>query len=207
MLSTREKVRKQLRFLFIYPLVYIGMWILPFVSHVLQYDDRFAINPPFGLLCITTISICSQAAVDSWLFSIREMPWHEIPGTNGGFWESLKFWTGWKGHGKRRVVAGPGKTREEMDREARAAYQRRDVELAQRRIEVDSPGPFSPQDRRAERSWWDVDRAGTSPLAEETSNPMDNVGARDEELHSDGGTTLKATTTSVSKEAGSGERP
>lgn len=60
MLRTRDKIRRQLRFLFIYPLVYIGMWIVPFVSHVMQYDDRYAVNPPFGLTCFTTICICSM---------------------------------------------------------------------------------------------------------------------------------------------------
>ncbi|KAF4636171.1 hypothetical protein G7Y89_g1921 [Cudoniella acicularis] len=148
MLRTRDKIRRQLRFLFIYPLVYIGMWIVPFVTHVLQYDDRFAINPPFGLTCGMTVFVCSQAAVDCWLFSTREKPWRHIPGTDGSFFGSLKFWTGWGGVGKRRVVIhGPGKTREEMVREAREAYRRRDEEIAQRRIAAESgPRPESVPD-------------------------------------------------------------
>lgn len=173
MLRTRDKIRRQLRFLFIYPLVYMGMWILPFVSHVLQYDDKFATEPPFGLTVVTTICICSQAAVDCWLFSTREKPWRQIPGTDGSFWASLKFWSGWEGLGKRGTVHGPGKSREEMVREARAAYQRRDVELAQRRNATDSLGPAEGL-RRGERSWWEaVGADGTvSPVSEEISNPM-----------------------------------
>ncbi|KUJ16167.1 family A G protein-coupled receptor-like protein [Mollisia scopiformis] len=177
MIRTRDKIRRQLRFLFIYPLVYMGMWILPFVSHVLQYDDRFAVNPPFGLTCVTTICICSQAAVDCWLFSTREKPWRQIPGTDGTFWASLKLWSGWGGLGKRVRVHGPGKSREEMAREARAAYQRRDEELAQRRNQTDSIASVGEAPRRGERSWWEaVGADGTmSPVSEEVSNPMENV--------------------------------
>jgi G protein-coupled receptor GPR1 len=178
MLRTRDKIRRQLRFLFIYPLVYIGMWILPFVSHVLQYDDKYAINPPFALTCVTTVSISIQAAVDCWLFSTREKPWRHIPGNNGSFWASLKFWSGWKGMRKRRVVHGPGKTREEMVREARAAYKRRDQEIAQQR-KVHADGIQAEGTRKG--SWWEtagvegVADLAMSPVAEEVSNPMEDI--------------------------------
>lgn len=177
MLKTRDKIRRQLRFLFIYPLVYIGMWILPFVSHVMQYDDKYALYPPFGLTCVTTICVCSQAAVDCWLFSTREKPWKHIPGTNGSFFSSLKFWTGWKGFLKRRVKAGPGKTREEMVREARAAYRRRDEEMAQRRSEAGIAGALQ-DPRRGERSWWEgAGQDGVMDMtpAVEVSNPIEAV--------------------------------
>ncbi|CZR63496.1 related to G protein-coupled receptor [Phialocephala subalpina] len=177
MIRTRDKIRRQLRFLFIYPLVYIGMWILPFASHVLQYDDRFATNPPFGLTCVTTVCISCQAAVDCWLFSTREKPWRQIPGTDGSFWASLKLWSGWGGMGKPRGTHGPGKTREEMVREARAAYQRRDEELAQRRTLTDLSATAGESPRRGGRSWWEsagVDGA-MSPVSEEVSNPMEDV--------------------------------
>jgi G protein-coupled receptor GPR1 len=180
MLRTRDKIRRQLRFLFIYPLVYIGMWILPFASHVLQYDDRYAINPPFALTCVTTVSICIQAAVDCWLFSTREKPWRHIPGINGSFWTSLKFWSGWKGIRKRRAVHGPGKTREEMVREARAAYRRRDEEIAQQR-KTQAEASHADSARRGERSWWEaagvngVADLSVSPVAEEVSNPMEDI--------------------------------
>ncbi|KAK0120766.1 hypothetical protein ONS96_010968 [Cadophora gregata f. sp. sojae] len=203
---TREKIRRQLRFLFIYPLVYIGMWILPFVSHGMQYSDRFAIDPPFALTCCTTISICMQAAVDAWLFSTREKPWRHIPGTNGGFWVSLKFWADWSGFRKRRIVQGPGKTREEMVREARAAYRRRDEEILQRRNQADSnnTGNREPGARRAE--WWEsvgVDGA-MSPVHEE-ANPMDRDIESEggivfnEDAFSDGANTLKGSDTKASR--------
>lgn len=198
---TRDKIQRQLRFLFIYPLVYIGMWILPLVSHGMQYSDRFAVDPPFVLTCFTTVSICMQAAVDAWLFSTREKPWRHIPGTNGDFWVSLKFWADWTGFRKRRVLHGPGKTKDEMVREAKAAYRRRDEELAQRRIEADvSVGQRETGARRAE--WWEsvgVDGA-MSPVHEEVSNPMEDVIVFNEEAFSDSGNTLKGTDTKLSKE-------
>jgi G protein-coupled receptor GPR1 len=179
MMKTRDKIRRQLRFLFIYPLVYIGMWILPFVNHVMQYDDRYALEPPFGLTVVTTICICSQAAIDCWLFSTREKPWRHIPDTDGGFFTSLKFWTGWNGTLNRRVKAGPGKTREEMLREARAAYRRRDEELAQRQSDAIAVG-LQRNQTRTDRSWWEsagFDGALTdfTPAAVDVSNPMDAV--------------------------------
>jgi len=175
MLGTRDKIRRQLRFLFIYPLVYIGMWLLPFVSHILQYRDRFTKDPPFVLICLTTICVASQAAVDCWLFSTREKPWRHIPGNNKSFFGSLRFWSGWKGVSKRRVVHGPGKTRDEMFREARAAYRRRDEEMAQQRTENVNMGNNG--DSKKERSWWEASGLDPvmSPLAEDDANPIDDA--------------------------------
>lgn len=164
---TRDQIQRQLRFLFIYPLVYIGMWIIPFVSHVLQYSDRFAIEPPFALTCCATVSLCMQAAVDAWLFSTREKPWRHIPGTDGGFAVSLKFWADWSGFRTRRVLhRGPGKTSGEAHREALAARQR----LAEERSEAQ--WGLGPRGRARRAEWWDsftVDGA-MSPVREETSD-------------------------------------
>ncbi|POS82660.1 hypothetical protein EPUL_005978, partial [Erysiphe pulchra] len=138
MIARRDQIQRQLRFLFIYPLIYIGIWIMPFVSNIVQFDDRYALNPPFLLSCITTVSIGIQAFVDCWLFVSREKPWRHIPGNNGSFWASLKFWTDWSGLAEMSANnSGPGRTRDEMVREARVAYQRRDDELAFRRSQLD----------------------------------------------------------------------
>lgn len=85
--------------------------------------------------------------------------------------------------GKRRVVNGPGKTREEMVREARAAYRRRDEELAQRKEQVEKGHAHTPTDttKRGERSWWEaagidgVVDTSMSPVAEEVANPMEDI--------------------------------
>ncbi|RFU32862.1 hypothetical protein B7463_g3437, partial [Scytalidium lignicola] len=190
MIATRDKIHRQLRFLFIYPLVYVAMWVLPFVYHIMQFSDRYVENPSFVLNIFVTVFICSQAAVDCWLFSTREKPWKYMPGHDGSFLGSLKFWTGWEGREKKHMIPharghGPGKTREEMVREARAAYRRRDEELAQRR--QDSAGLHSTDlgqeattTPKKQRTWWDLAAydgilGSMSPVAEEISNPLDNV--------------------------------
>jgi hypothetical protein len=63
-----------------------------------------------------------------------------------------------------------------MVREARAAYQRRDEELAQRKTQADFSTPHG-DFRRTERSWWEAAGLdGTmSPVAEEVSNPIEVV--------------------------------
>ncbi|TVY83600.1 G protein-coupled receptor GPR1 [Lachnellula suecica] len=175
MIRTRDKIRRQLRFLFIYPLVYIGMWIIPFVSHVLQYDDTLAVAPPFALTCVTTVFISSQAAVDCWLFSTRETPWRHIPGSDGTFWGSLKFWSGWKGASQRRVVHGPGKTRGEIIREARVAYLRRDQEMAQQRTGAVSGVHIESGVRRTDREWWESGNDGAMSAVSEESNPIEDI--------------------------------
>ena len=68
-------------------------------------------------------------------------------------------------------------------REARAAYQRRDEELAQRKEQAEKSHTASPTEttKRGERSWWEatgidggVDTS-MSPVAEEVGNPMDDI--------------------------------
>ena len=178
MIRTRDKIRRQLRYVFIYPLAYIGMWMVPLVCQILQYDNRFAAKLPFGLRCVTTICLCSQAAIECWLFSSREKPWKHIPLTDGSFSSSLRFWSGWNVPGETKVVAGPGRTKDEAVREARAAYRRRDEELAERRCESEQTGFFT---ARGERMWWDGAGMETAmtPVSEELSNPMDNILAGD----------------------------
>ncbi|ESZ92857.1 hypothetical protein SBOR_6765 [Sclerotinia borealis F-4128] len=186
MIRTREKIRRQLRFLFIYPLVYLGMWMIPFISHILQFNDKLAVDPPFAINALTTIFVCVQGAVDCWLFSTREKPWRHIPGTDGSFFGSLKFWGVFWGKGKERQGYGPGKTRNEMAREARQAYKRRDEELAQRRFEAHACTGLVGERGRSDRSWWDVagiDDLGTigfgagvaamTPVQEEFSHSTD----------------------------------
>ncbi|RDW80485.1 hypothetical protein BP5796_05183 [Coleophoma crateriformis] len=183
MMRTREKIRRQLRFLFIYPLVYMVMWALPFASHIMQYRDSFANDPPFILSCLTTVCICSQAAVDCWLFSTREKPWRHVPGneSNHTFLRSLRFWSGWTEVKARRKSKqhGPGKTRQEMAREAMQAYRRRDEEMAERRRDS---GNFEAARVKPERSWWDdrpadetPDLRLMSPVTEERSHPMEDA--------------------------------
>jgi G protein-coupled receptor GPR1 len=153
MINTREKMGRQLRFLFVYPAVYMAMWIVPFINHTMQYNDHTAANQPYVLACLVTILLTLQCTVDCLLFSIREKPWRHIPGTKGQFWESFRFWTSFsqERRGSRDGGKGPGMGRQEMVVEARRAYKRRDEEIAARASEV-----AERRERGAtDRSWWD----------------------------------------------------
>ncbi|KAF4884057.1 G protein-coupled receptor GPR1 [Colletotrichum fructicola] len=45
MAKTRDKIRRQLRLLFVYPLVYILIWAVPFVAHVMRWDNPEQAGP------------------------------------------------------------------------------------------------------------------------------------------------------------------
>ena len=66
-------IQKQLRYMFIYPLVYLLMWIAPFVTHSYFYTRSF--GPPFNVNSIGLVCLCLQCAVDCLIFNIRERPW------------------------------------------------------------------------------------------------------------------------------------
>ncbi|MCJ1441501.1 MAG: hypothetical protein MMC23_001990 [Stictis urceolatum] len=75
-LRARHKaIQRQLRFVFVYPLVYLAMWIIPFVQHCLNYSDNYSLHPNFPLSCLTTVVLALQCTVDCIVFSIREKPW------------------------------------------------------------------------------------------------------------------------------------
>jgi G protein-coupled receptor GPR1 len=133
----------------------MSLWVIPFIGNILRYNDAFASHPPFALTTLISIIMTSQCAVDCLLFSIREKPWRHIPGSKGGFWESLAFWR--VGDGRLASLdSGPGKSRAEMAAEARAAYRRRDEEIAARISETGQHVTGDSGRERVERSWWDT---------------------------------------------------
>jgi G protein-coupled receptor GPR1 len=170
---TRDRIRRQLRLLFIYPLVYIGLWVIPFVGNIFRYDTLS--DTPVILKVLVNIIMTVQCAVDCLVFSIREKPWRHIPGSSGGFWESLVFWKGGESCSARQQ-SWPGKSRAEMAAEARAAYRRRDDEIASRIRGTERNG--NARRERAERSWWDATPGidGTVSPAIEEVDPLDISG-------------------------------
>ena len=88
----RRAIRRQLRLLFIYPLLYFATWVLPFVQNILNYDDYRAKHPSFPLLLLSYASVSSMGIVDIIVFSLREKPWRHIPGTDGSVVGSFRFW-------------------------------------------------------------------------------------------------------------------
>jgi G protein-coupled receptor GPR1 len=75
---TRIAIRRQLRFLFIYPLVYLTLWTLPFIQHCLNYTDYYTAHPQFWLNICTVCILGLQAGIDCAIFSWREKPWHKM---------------------------------------------------------------------------------------------------------------------------------
>ncbi len=76
----RSAIRRQLRFLFMYPLIYLLLWILPFVQHCLNYTDYYTAHPQFWLNICTTCILSLQVGVDCAIFAWRERPWMRMEG-------------------------------------------------------------------------------------------------------------------------------
>ncbi|OLN95735.1 G protein-coupled receptor GPR1-like protein 1 [Colletotrichum chlorophyti] len=74
MAKTRDKIRRQLRLLFVYPLVYILIWAVPFVAHIMRWDNPEEAGP-FAVVLLSLVSLSIQGLVNSCLFCAVEKPW------------------------------------------------------------------------------------------------------------------------------------
>ncbi|KAF2659202.1 hypothetical protein K491DRAFT_558533, partial [Lophiostoma macrostomum CBS 122681] len=92
MVVARGRIHKQLRLIFIYPLVYTLMWLIPFVNHCTTYKDKWAAHPVYWLSLMSTICVTLMGAVDCLIFSLRERPWRHIPSSDGSFLGSFMVW-------------------------------------------------------------------------------------------------------------------
>ncbi len=73
-LYKRQKaIRRQLRYMFVYPMIYLVMWLMPFVNHCYSYTK--AHYPPFSLNTISLVFLLLQCTVDCLVFSVKEKPW------------------------------------------------------------------------------------------------------------------------------------
>ena len=88
----RHAIIRQLRFLFIYPILYIVLWLVPFILHCYQYNDYYAMHPPYALALLTYFCLAIMGAVDGMVFNFKERPWRHIPGSDGTFWGSFCWW-------------------------------------------------------------------------------------------------------------------
>ncbi|OAG10152.1 uncharacterized protein CC84DRAFT_1084288 [Paraphaeosphaeria sporulosa] len=88
----RARIHRQLRLMFIYPIVYVLVWLVPFINHCLTYQDHFAAHPLYWLSMINVICVTSMGAIDCLIFSLRERPWRHIPSSDGSFLGSLVWW-------------------------------------------------------------------------------------------------------------------
>ena len=90
--TRRRAIQRQLRLLFIYPVVYMLLWIVPFISHCMQYSNYYAQHPSFYLSALVTFCQCFMGFTDVVVFSWREKPWRHIPGSDKTFLGSFRFW-------------------------------------------------------------------------------------------------------------------
>ncbi|OLN89641.1 G protein-coupled receptor GPR1-like protein 2 [Colletotrichum chlorophyti] len=71
MTKMRDKVRRQLRMLFAYPLVYTLIWAIPFAAHIAHWGDPE--DPgPFVAVLLSLLSLSMQGLVNSWVFCAIE---------------------------------------------------------------------------------------------------------------------------------------
>jgi hypothetical protein len=88
----RRRIHRQLRLMFVYPLVYILMWLIPFLLHSMNYNDYYASHPLWFFRIGQTICLASMGFVDCFVFSLREKPWRRIATSDGTIWGSLAVW-------------------------------------------------------------------------------------------------------------------
>lgn len=89
----RQAIQRQLRLLFIYPCTYLMVWTIPFVYHSMYYSDHYAANPIPILALLSSLCLTIAGFVDCIVFGWREKPWQHVPGADGTFLGSFKFWT------------------------------------------------------------------------------------------------------------------
>ena len=88
----RRAIQRQLRLLFIYPCIYMMLWVIPLAVNIMNYTDYFAQNPVFALGILQVICITFMTFADVVIFCWRERPWRHIPGSDGTFLGSFMWW-------------------------------------------------------------------------------------------------------------------
>lgn len=88
----RQRIHRQLRLMFIYPLAYTLMWLIPFAMHCMNYRDEYAHHPVEALRVGASLCISLMGFVDALIFSLRERPWRGIESSDGTFWGSFVFY-------------------------------------------------------------------------------------------------------------------
>ena len=75
--SERQALQKQLRLIFIYPIVYLAMWTPSFCLSSMQYTKKYAQRFPPVLAFIATTCSTSMGFVNCVIFLWREKPWRQ----------------------------------------------------------------------------------------------------------------------------------
>ncbi|KAI5464928.1 G protein-coupled glucose receptor regulating Gpa2-domain-containing protein, partial [Mariannaea sp. PMI_226] len=142
LVKTRETIRRQVKQVFIYPVVYVAIWALPFIVHL----TGFGAGASFGVRVASVGCLSLHGLIDATIFSWKEKPWLHSRRKGSGF--NLTRWRRGRYDNGRNTTAG--RTREEMIVDGRLARQRRDREITERQQEFQAG-------RKAAVEWWDND--------------------------------------------------
>lgn len=147
LVKTRETIRRQVKHVFIYPVVYVAVWTLPFIVHLTGYGR----GVPFGVRMASVCCLCLHGAIDAAIFSWKEKPWLHTRRLGHGL--SFRCWHHASQYDGMNTNAG--RTREEMMVDGRLARQRRDRELADRQHQANPQ--VQGAGRKGAAEWWDHD--------------------------------------------------
>lgn len=74
----RKLMVVQLRMTFLYPIVYIFLWTIPFILHCMQFSDRYVCASPPVLAALSTLCIAGMGGAMCVVFMVREKPWRAL---------------------------------------------------------------------------------------------------------------------------------
>jgi len=181
----RARVERQMRTLFIFPIVYFIMWIPPFINHLYQvitYDSNAKSLPPgtFVVTLIATIFLPAQGFVNVCVYAVRERPWrrrkrnaHTATRKRSSFRPAA--FVEWKGfhhnNNNNNNAAGSGETTSDAEIQVQldqakqnhlkmsnpldAAYARREIEQRERELARAQTANVS-ESRPRRDNWWDA---------------------------------------------------
>jgi G protein-coupled receptor GPR1 len=161
----RARVERQMRTLFIFPIVYCIMWIPPFINHLYQvitYDSHATTLPPgtFVVTVLATIFLPSQGFVNVCVYAIRERPWLQQRKRSRSVQQSNPAGTfGDRHFHSENIDAADIQAQIDVAKEkhkrmsdpVEAAYIRREIEVGERelaRAQITDPRPIR-------SNWWD----------------------------------------------------
>lgn len=143
----RERIRRQLRSLFVYPLIYVLTWLFPLIN---QVYGHIGMSKPLWMLCLSVVGFSVQGFANTVVFASREKPWRHT-GMNG-FLVAVRV----------KLLGGPttgqsgGQTRDERMIDAQTARIRRDGEIMDETDAAVTTAKTSQQSKGIIRNWWDA---------------------------------------------------
>jgi hypothetical protein len=178
----RRRVHHQLRLMFVYPLVYILMWLVPFIYNILNYNNHYANHPIFFIRIGQIVCLTSMGFVNSLIFCLREKPWRSILMSGGTLWGSLALWSSPRTSGstsergkkssasRERSWAGSAsktltRVRNSVRTSANADHTRRAAERARNRLDIEKVERLAAMTQRMERGRI-ADKKGKERIAE-----------------------------------------